>query len=737
MQTGDIRHAETFTNEYTQTYSEDGLAQSRMWPIGTLCITIAANIAETAILGIEACFPDSVVGLLACEGVSVRYIELFIRTARDRLEAYAPATAQKNINLGVLNSVAIPIPPSVEQEKIVDVIDENFSITSFAEETVERSVVRSERLRQSILSKAFKGELVAQNMNDEPASVLLDRLGVHEKKSESQKSKPKKPPKKQVFENEMNNELPDLTAFFPRSRKAIRLIRVHVPTSFRSLSNVDATLRGPQPPELKELSPICFVGLNGSGKSNLAEFLGAILCDVELSLLGFQSAKTPAKLFNLPFNLEYELFAKDAPSCRVEIEKTKDGKLPVFTLKLDGETFNVSDSHIKLNLLPSQVIAYSSGLNETVSIPFLRSQAHYASELLLETQGRLKDEEGVEHDAERIRSVFLDYELNAAILITNYVFASKKDLGLFRKRLRIKALKSFSITYRLKRPGSTSPVRLTESLEANLALFRQCATSVEENEKAGETFHFEFNDETRENLQRYFVSSTRFYSTLHRWTMLNAVAQSSDDREYFLRSNPSTDMLSRPPNVAQEDKIFSIDNVILELSAPKTSISYTGLSDGEHQYMQVIGSVLLFSDPGCVFLFDEPETHFNPRWRRHFVDDINSFSSTKCHDMIVSTHSPFVVSGCQNEGVFKFTRNGGSVSMRPVEIETFGTSFELLLSELFELESLVSEHAIDKLKQILDTNNEATIRAAIEEFGESVEKRFIYQKLAEMAEGKR
>ena len=65
VQTGDIKHASLYLTDYTQTYSEAGLAQSKMWPIGTPCITIAANIAETAILGIEACFPDSVIGFVA------------------------------------------------------------------------------------------------------------------------------------------------------------------------------------------------------------------------------------------------------------------------------------------------------------------------------------------------------------------------------------------------------------------------------------------------------------------------------------------------------------------------------------------------------------------------------------------------------------------------------------------------------------------------------------------------
>jgi type I restriction enzyme S subunit len=103
IQTGDVRAAEGRLTSFSQTYSEAGLAQSRLWPRGTLCITIAANIAETAILDFDACFPDSIVGFTATpEYCNSRFIEFFIRTILADLAAFAPATAQKNINLETL-----------------------------------------------------------------------------------------------------------------------------------------------------------------------------------------------------------------------------------------------------------------------------------------------------------------------------------------------------------------------------------------------------------------------------------------------------------------------------------------------------------------------------------------------------------------------------------------------------------------------------------------------------------
>ncbi|MBU3738971.1 MAG: restriction endonuclease subunit S [Rhodoferax sp.] len=156
IQTGDVRRSDGSITEFTQTYSELGLAQSRLWPKGTLCITIAANIAETGILKLQACFPDSVVGFIPQQGSpTVEYVECFIRTARDRLDRFASATAQKNINLEVLEAVAIPTPPLAEQTRIVAEVDRHLSIIREVDAEVDANLKRAQALRQATLAKAF------------------------------------------------------------------------------------------------------------------------------------------------------------------------------------------------------------------------------------------------------------------------------------------------------------------------------------------------------------------------------------------------------------------------------------------------------------------------------------------------------------------------------------------------------------------------------------------------------
>jgi len=163
VQTGDVRHATGTINHYTQTYSEEGLKQSRLWPKGTLCITIAANIADTALLGLDACFPDSIVGFIPdAECIDVKFIEYFIRTAKENLERYAPATAQKNINLAILSEVAVPLPPEKEQERIINEIEKCLSIAESIELSIDKNLAHADRLRQSILKKAFSGQLISR-----------------------------------------------------------------------------------------------------------------------------------------------------------------------------------------------------------------------------------------------------------------------------------------------------------------------------------------------------------------------------------------------------------------------------------------------------------------------------------------------------------------------------------------------------------------------------------------------
>ncbi|RBQ01610.1 restriction endonuclease subunit S, partial [Pedobacter miscanthi] len=119
IQTGDIRKASLYLEHFTQTYSEAGLKQSKLWNEGTLCVTIAANIAETAILKIQACFPDSIIGMIPVDGQTT---SLFLKHSFDKfkikIQTLSQGAAQDNLNQEKLSNIEFSFPHIDEQLKL-------------------------------------------------------------------------------------------------------------------------------------------------------------------------------------------------------------------------------------------------------------------------------------------------------------------------------------------------------------------------------------------------------------------------------------------------------------------------------------------------------------------------------------------------------------------------------------------------------------------------------------------
>lgn len=123
FQTGDIRAADFYLTQYSQTYSDAGLAQSKLWKPGTLCITIAANIAESAILGIEGCFPDSVVGFVADpEKADVRFVKYYLEILKLRIQNISHGATQDNLSVEKLLSFDFLVPHLRIQRRIADIL---------------------------------------------------------------------------------------------------------------------------------------------------------------------------------------------------------------------------------------------------------------------------------------------------------------------------------------------------------------------------------------------------------------------------------------------------------------------------------------------------------------------------------------------------------------------------------------------------------------------------------------
>ncbi|MBW7863310.1 MAG: restriction endonuclease subunit S [Candidatus Hydrogenedentes bacterium] len=160
IQTGDVRNCDHRITAYTQTYNAMGLAQSKLWPKGTLCITIAANIAETGILDFDACFPDSVIGVVADEkSTSNKFLEYLLRSFKTRLQAQGKGSAQDNINLATFENQVFPFPGRRVQDQLVIELDSLRKDTRRLESVYQRKVAALEVLKKSLLHEAFTGAL--------------------------------------------------------------------------------------------------------------------------------------------------------------------------------------------------------------------------------------------------------------------------------------------------------------------------------------------------------------------------------------------------------------------------------------------------------------------------------------------------------------------------------------------------------------------------------------------------
>lgn len=146
IQTADVKNANLYITEFSQTYNEKGLAQSKLWNKGTLCITIAANIADTAILGIDACFPDSIMGFISNTEISdVKYVKYCFDILQKECQSISVGAAQDNLSWEKLSRIKFSCPPLETQQKIAsilsaydDLIENNRKQIKLLEEAAQR-----------------------------------------------------------------------------------------------------------------------------------------------------------------------------------------------------------------------------------------------------------------------------------------------------------------------------------------------------------------------------------------------------------------------------------------------------------------------------------------------------------------------------------------------------------------------------------------------------------------------
>jgi type I restriction enzyme S subunit len=195
IQIGDLPRDGGLIASHQQTLNEQGLAVSKMFPKGTVAIAIVgATIGNSGILAYDMCFPDSLVGIQTASDVGNLYLNYYLTSEKENIRNVSYAGGgQPNIKLETLNPYPFPLPPYKEQQEIVRRVQTLFKTADQIEQRYRKARTYIDQLTQSILAKAFRGELVPHYPNDEPASVLLERIRAERENRENVAQTAKKP----------------------------------------------------------------------------------------------------------------------------------------------------------------------------------------------------------------------------------------------------------------------------------------------------------------------------------------------------------------------------------------------------------------------------------------------------------------------------------------------------------------------------------------------------------------
>jgi type I restriction enzyme S subunit len=161
IQTGEVSNAKHFIRSYSQTYNEVGLAQSRLWPRGTVCIVIVGvNVGATAILDFDACIPDSVIGIVVNDKLAdAEYVDYMLRSFRENLSALGKGTARDNLNVAMFEDREFPFPSVEVQKRVAEELNELDDETQRLESLYAQKLTALDALKKSLLHQAFTGQL--------------------------------------------------------------------------------------------------------------------------------------------------------------------------------------------------------------------------------------------------------------------------------------------------------------------------------------------------------------------------------------------------------------------------------------------------------------------------------------------------------------------------------------------------------------------------------------------------
>lgn len=507
------------------------------------------------------------------------------------------------------------------------------------------------------------------------------------------------------------------------------------------LDGLDVRLRPPGT-EYGRFDPICLIGPNGSGKSQFLQVIAEIY--QVLSHACDDSEERVEGNPELLFEVEYliRIGGETEPvEVRASRRKQAKGKATVIIEKRVGEewaTVDISRQNA-LPMLPARVVGYTSGDNETLSLPFLISRAGYADDVRSAALADPPDEGEIKDT----RLVLVDYGTSLEVLVSNLLLSDAPKRQALLEDARVSDIHSCRCIVQLahsavpKAPAKNRQhsgrkgVQLTEELECYLRNLEACATCHDYDAKS-ETYVFDFyvDQNSRKAFAAFWNTAVDLYASLHKLAMLNDLAIPRRTRERFRRDTLERRFASRLPEPQDEDKVFRFVQVRFRPREGEMPVDYVSLSDGEHQLAQWLGTLAMHTSPGVLFLLDEPESHFNPQWRVKAVSRMldlatsvgkRSQGGSECpaaeQDCILTTHAPFVPSDMSRERVFIFSNEEGKIRVTHPDVETYGTTFDAILESCFGVVPPISDKSRGEIDALRRSNDPKAIEEALPRLG--------------------
>lgn len=541
---------------------------------------------------------------------------------------------------------------------------------------------------------------------------------------------------------------------------------------------------------MESFSPFCFAGLNGSGKSNVLEALANIFFHLECCVAkfkpetfewNFKANTCNPDAFRLEYligppsssNYTYENFEK------IVVEKKEKG-VPVMLRQSYPFTDEIPIKPVSLEprfdttfpqaaegkvYLPDIIVGYSSGENEILSLPFRKSRL-INFDKYREDYTREYKQENPENSL-----IYINNEMSQAVLLACLLFENDETLLPLRNELGITGIKSFRINLNnhdilLKKKNEEGRrrddgeyFRILDHNQDLLDFFKSSSTCWHEYVKMNnypQTFSFDFfvDSSTKMMFQDKFITAFNFFRSMQVLYELNAHIVKEEEKEDVYSSKGFYTDGKQPVGGPDENVFYFLDYLILKdiegESDPKPLL-LREFSDGEHQFLHTMGICLMLKKERSLLLLDEPETHFNPNWRAKFIkildDSIKAGSKEKTDfnihllkDILLTSHSPFIISDCMPDNVLFFKRDPETKKLEAKKaselgLKTYGSSVDYILKNFFKT-NLISNKSFEELKEIIDHGTIDELRKAVEDFGESSEKQFLFRKIYEKMENK-